>query len=576
MSAEVISTQEASVYLQNRGISDVSIIAEIVRSSQNLRTNIALCADTYHFIARNRKPSALDFRAEFEPIMERYIRHLEIVEKEILRILANMPVWDKEMAAQVLKQFSLKFSDETFSYLLGLSCVQKVSNNDYTILAEVKKILLKDALSFPKIQLYDFLFDIYDKKLGELSFENLTPFDTQLFQFAFEMGAETADLATFCLWFEHKSAPFEQAKEYAILLFLNEKLSALLSPNKQEVMPYYNQSLYKRIYYNTQLQQHGEARKILQSLSAAQMAEYRQLYTFAEKHLQQVPEMEQNTPNDIKKWTERLEAGVSSDIERGDLHYRIAQLHLAQADYESAFYHIKESYKARRNILGDFHTDTVDCLVLMGDYYQKMNNSVEAIKHYQRALDISIRNDRHDEGVANLLFNIAEMSIKRKDFQKAVDYFKRCLREWEILGVELNEMMANCHFKMGYVYDEVRNWDPALQQYVTALEMRKLLLGENHDKVADVLHNIGTIYYNRAVYAEAVRYLGKAITVRLSVTNEVSRSLALSYYNITLTFVKMNRKQEAINSLTKAIAIFDRVGDHDMKNKSKNMLNGLQ
>lgn len=576
MSAEVISTQEASVYLQNRGISDAGIISEIVRSSQNLRINIALCADTYHFIAQNRKPSALDFRAEFEPIIERYVRHIDIAEKEMLRILANMPVWDMEVAEKVLKQFSPKFSSEKFAYIMKLSCVQNVSTNHYTLLGEVKKMLQKETLSFPKIQLSDFLFDIYDKKLTGLNFENLTPFDKQLFQLAFETGAETADLATFCLWFEHKSEAFAKAKEYAILLLLNEKLSTLLSSNKQELMSYYNQSLYKRIYYNTLLQKHTEARKILQSLSAAQMTEYRQLYTIAEKSLQQVSENQQNAVGDIKKWAEMLSAGVSSDIERGDLHYKIAQQHLAEADYDSAFYHIKESYKARRNILGDFHKDTVNCLALMGDYYQKTNNAVEAIKHYQRALEISIKNDRHDEEIANFLFNIAEISTKRKDYQKAVDYFKRCLREWEIIGIELNEMIANCHFKIGYVYDEVRSWDPALQQYVTALEMRKRLLGENHDKVADVLHNIGTVYYNRAVYAEAVRYLGKAITVRLSVTNEVSRSLALSCYNLALAFIKMNRIQEAKNSLTKAVAIFDRVDDHDMKNKSKNMLNSLQ
>ncbi len=576
MSAEVISTQEASIYLQSRGISDTSIIAEIVRGSQNLRLNIALCADTYHFILRNRKPSALDFRAEFEPIMERYVRHLEISEKAMLRILANIPLWDKEQAEMILKQFSPKFTTETFDYLMKLSCVKMVFSNYYTILAEVKKILQKDVLPFPKIQLSDFLFDIYDKKLAGLNFENLTSFDRQLFQLAFEMGAETADIATFCLWFEHKSESFEQAKEYAILLLLNEKLSALLSPIKHELMNYYNQSLYKRIYYNTQLQQHAEARKIVQSLSTAQMAEYRQLYAFSEKSLQQSPQPTENAVNNIKKWTEKLAAGVSSDTERGDLHYKIAQQHFIVADYDSAFYHIKESYNARRNILGDFHQDTVDCLILMGDYYQKMNNAVEAIKHYQRALDISLKKDRHDESVANLLFNIAEMSIKRKDFQKAVDYFKRCLRQWEILGVELNEMIANCHFKMGYIYDEVRNWDPALKQYVTAFEMRKSLLGENHDKVADVLHNIGTVYYNRAVYAEAVRYLGKAITVRLNVTNEVSRSLALSCYNLALAFIKMNRIEEAKNSLAKAIAIFDRIDDHDMKNKTQNMLNGLR
>ena len=579
MRTDIISIAEATTYLQSRGITDSAIVAEIMRGSQNHRLNIALQADTYHFILRNRKPSALDFRAEFEPLTERYVRQLEIEERDMLRILANVPIWDKEIAEQVLKQFYPKFSVVTFAYIMGFACMCVGQNDTFSLLAEIRDLLLKDSLPFPKTRLSDFLFDIYDKKIENFLSENLTPFQTQLLELTFQTGAETEDLPTFCLWFEHKSALLETGKQYALLLSLNEKLAAVLSPHKAEFLTTYNQSLYKKIYYNMLLGKNAEARKVLQTLSPAQMAEFRELYERVHDTLNggtkepTKPTVKQG--GSLREWLSQLEKGSISDIEKGDLHYQIAQTYLAEDEEENAFFHIKAAYQARRSRLGDAHEDTVDCLILMGKYYQKKENWVEAMKHFQKALDISLKNGRKDALVPKLLFDIADMSIKRKDYQKAVDYFKRCVREWKTLDVELNEMIADCHFKMGYVHDEVRNWEPALQQYIMSLEMRKILWGETDDKVADVLHNIGTVYYNWGVYAEAVRHLSKAINVRIEVSNIVRRPLALSYYNIALAFIKMNRKPEAKNNLEKAVAIFDHIDDNQMNVKAKNMMVSL-
>lgn len=574
MSTEIISTQEATTYLQNRGITDIAIIGEMIRGSQNRRIYIALQADNYHCIARNRKPSALDFRAEFEPLIERCIRHLEIVERDMLRIIASVPIWDKEMIQEVLQKFYPAFSEASFTYIMGLSCIITGDNNTYQLFSEIRDFLAKEDMNFPQTVLSDFLFDLYDKKLQNLTFENLTPFQCQLFQFAFDAGAKTSDVQTFCLWFEHKSEVFEQAKQYPLLLSLHEQLSTLLSPQKKEFYNEYIHSLYKRIYYNTLLNKQVEARKILQALSPAQVEKYKELYAISENLIEK-EEPQASSEEQRQKWEKKLQKGVDSDIEKGNLHFKLAKDYLDEDDYDNAYHHIKEAHKARRNILGDYHKDTVDCLILMGEYYQKKENTLEAIKHYQRALDISLKNDRHDGLIARLLFEIADMSIKRKDFQKSVDYFKRCLREWELLGVELNEMIANSHFKIGYVYDEVRNWDPALQQYAIALEMRRNLFGENHDKVADVLHNIGTVYYNRNIFQEAIRYLERAIKVRVNASNTVRRSLALSYYNLALAFIKLGRKSEAEKVLEKAVAIFDHINDNEMKMKSKNMLTNL-
>jgi signal transduction histidine kinase len=80
--------------------------------------------------------------------------------------------------------------------------------------------------------------------------------------------------------------------------------------------------------------------------------------------------------------------------------------------------------------------------------------------------------------------------------------------------------MGNVYFRRGISYDEVRNYNAALQDYFIALPYFENI--GNKERIASVAHNIGNMYFKQTNYEEANKFYNQAHKIRVQLKDTIS------------------------------------------------------
>ncbi len=94
-------------------------------------------------------------------------------------------------------------------------------------------------------------------------------------------------------------------------------------------------------------------------------------------------------------------------------------------------------------------------------------------------------------------------------YEEALEVYLRFVRLSEETNGQ-NETTAASYNNIGIVYDNLGDYDKALEFKNKALEMFKAVLGENHSDTAMSYNNIGVVYVELGDYNKALKYLNKA------------------------------------------------------------------
>ena len=98
--------------------------------------------------------------------------------------------------------------------------------------------------------------------------------------------------------------------------------------------------------------------------------------------------------------------------------------------------------------------------------------------------------------------------------------------------------------------------DKAMSYFHKALDIRKQYLGDNHEKVADTLVNIGQAYKNFLLYQEALDCCNKALSIYEDVLGLQRRKIANLLYNIAIIEAEMGNYSYSITIFEKAVMIY--------------------
>ena len=82
----------------------------------------------------------------------------------------------------------------------------------------------------------------------------------------------------------------------------------------------------------------------------------------------------------------------------------------------------------------------------------------------------------------------------------------------KILGQE-HPSTATSYNNIGGVYDNLGDYDKALEYYSKALAICEKVLGPEHPSTATAYDNIGGIYYSQGDYDKALEYFSKALVI---------------------------------------------------------------
>ncbi len=156
---------------------------------------------------------------------------------------------------------------------------------------------------------------------------------------------------------------------------------------------------------------------------------------------------------------------------------------------------------------------------------------------------------------ADSLSQIALGHYQNFEMETAIDCFLEVARILEIVTGENNQRYANCMNNIGGCYYMMGDLDEAIAYFAKALVIRKDVLGEHHADYAASLNNIGACHWNLGQYDEALNYLTEALEIRREVLGDTHPDYAMTLNNIGLCYLAKGDYGNGIDYLTRAMDI---------------------
>ena len=160
----------------------------------------------------------------------------------------------------------------------------------------------------------------------------------------------------------------------------------------------------------------------------------------------------------------------------------------------------------------------------MGIAYDNLKQFEEAIKGYQKAVEIKPDDDSAYNNMGIAYDNLKQFEEAIKSYQKAI---------------EINPYNNAAYYNMGIAYDNLKQFEEAIKSYQKAIEIKP----ENDW----AYNNMGNAYRNLKQYKEAIKSYQKAI--------EIIPEKDEAYYNMGIAYYNLKQYEEAIKSYQKVIEI---------------------
>lgn len=160
------------------------------------------------------------------------------------------------------------------------------------------------------------------------------------------------------------------------------------------------------------------------------------------------------------------------------------------------------------------------------------------------------------EQASRLIWLEAFPPYHRGRFLEAKVVIEDALRLFEQKQTVDDELKANLFNDLGRCYYKILEFQPALNWYQRALEIRQSIFGDWHADTAESLNDIAVVYSDFDEHERALEYDKKALEIRLKVLGEHNHDTALSYMNIGGSYARVGEYERAIECAQKSLDLF--------------------
>lgn len=209
---------------------------------------------------------------------------------------------------------------------------------------------------------------------------------------------------------------------------------------------------------------------------------------------------------------------------------------------------IKELFTYYKNQIGESSS-----LMILGDFLHKLLQFDKAERYYHLLLN-ELPEDYHaDRGMA--LNNIGIIYTDRRKNDEALKYFNKALDIYSknLPPVHLN--VAEVHNNLASAYADIDKHKIALKHQHKALRIQKKLLTPNDLALAVIYNNMADIYTEISSCNKAMHYFQKTLNIQLEKLPMNHPDLAATYYNLGCMYTTLNEYSQAYECLQKALQI---------------------
>ncbi|GHT69840.1 tetratricopeptide repeat family protein [Bacteroidia bacterium] len=165
----------------------------------------------------------------------------------------------------------------------------------------------------------------------------------------------------------------------------------------------------------------------------------------------------------------------------------------------------------------------------MGNAYYQQENYTQAIKCYQKGVEI-------DPNDAKAYYNMGNAYRQQENYAQAI----KCYQE----AIEIDPNDAAAYYSMGYTYARQENYTQAIKCYQKAIEIKP--------DFAWVYNSMGYAYAGMKKYGEAIANIKKAIEIAIA---DEDKAVANFYDSMGEIYFMQGNETEAVKWYRKAASM---------------------
>lgn len=246
--------------------------------------------------------------------------------------------------------------------------------------------------------------------------------------------------------------------------------------------------------------------------------------------------------------------------------YLLGIYHLSKGELETTDTAIKKAlylYKKANFIYGES-----TCYDLLGTLNIFKENYNEAVRFYQKALNIARENGNHTNA-ANFLSNIGGSYSRKGDFQKAIAAYREAIALFDSLG--LNEKSLTPLSNIALTYTRQGRHLEALDYFQKCLSGYR----EHGNKIfgSGILLNMGLVYMNLEEHDKALPYVLEALEINRELGNQME--ISKNYIAMGNIYRSKGDNSQALNYFKKSLTISETLNSNEGKYNSYSNMAGL-
>ena len=173
----------------------------------------------------------------------------------------------------------------------------------------------------------------------------------------------------------------------------------------------------------------------------------------------------------------------------------------------------KEQLRIEKLYLGHVHPDLANTLNSIGEVYVNNEQFSEAAKYFEEAFHLLKDTCRRGNFFALILYNLGHAQYHQSLIAIASESFSLASKEQiDALG-EFHPDVAEMHLKIGKLLMDYGKIDTAMDYFLRALMVTRMVTGNSCSRVSEILYNIGLCHKMNGEYKQAVNSFYQALDI---------------------------------------------------------------
>ena len=204
----------------------------------------------------------------------------------------------------------------------------------------------------------------------------------------------------------------------------------------------------------------------------------------------------------------------------------------------------------------NFILEDAELLSQLGNCKSKLGSFDKALDYYQKCLEIRLKTvDRKHDIIAGTYNNIGLLWQSKSEYDKALEYFEKSL------AIKLNNFggkhhsLASAYNNIGRLWQSKSEYDKALEYFEKSLAIILINVGGEHSSIAGTYNNIGMIWDRKGETVKAIKYYEKSLVIKLKTMGVENPSVARTYGNIATALINKGDYDKALEYFEKCLEI---------------------